>query len=286
MSVSCAEWVRIQGLAICEMMTFQSHYEQDRDSNTALRPHRLVRGAKVRRRSNHCSLQLDGLTNCCSQLGELLDLGAEFLEAIAPTKSHPARQHARMLRTIVMAGMLGQRPQRPPVVTNGGGGASTPAAAASSTLQPQPRQQQAPPSRQQLSPRDQPATFALPPLGSTPSSSSSPGGSSSSISNNDGGEALATILNGLQPGYFGNEGMFNFIDRAPAKIDSTGMSDNLATMTAEAAASGYNDDMTIDWDSLEKTISSAFGVELPAQQHGNGNPGMADLSAMFNSPLN
>lgn len=75
----------LQGLFRCE---FQALSEEYALGLTLDRPQRLVHGAK---------------------LGVLLELGASFLDAIAPTPTHPAKKHARMLRTIFAAGTMGQK---------------------------------------------------------------------------------------------------------------------------------------------------------------------------------
>lgn len=43
-----------------------------------------------------------------AKLGRLVELGSKFLDAIAPTDSHPAKKHAKMLRTLLAAGTSGQ----------------------------------------------------------------------------------------------------------------------------------------------------------------------------------
>ncbi|GAA6013930.1 hypothetical protein JCM10207_000172 [Rhodosporidiobolus poonsookiae] len=88
-----------QGVARCEMLSTSpfatnslSNGSPDirpptPDAVLGTRPRPIMRGKKLHR---------------------LLELGAEFLDAIAPTKGHPAAVHASTVRVIVRAGLWGQ----------------------------------------------------------------------------------------------------------------------------------------------------------------------------------
>ncbi|GAA6013931.1 hypothetical protein JCM10207_000173 [Rhodosporidiobolus poonsookiae] len=94
-----------QGLARCELRTtspfapetsrarvppdlpFSHPLSHDNPSATGTRPRAIMRGRKLHR---------------------VLELGAGFLDAIAPTKGHPAAVHAATLRVIMRAGLWGQ----------------------------------------------------------------------------------------------------------------------------------------------------------------------------------
>ncbi|KAI5474717.1 C6 transcription factor [Pseudohyphozyma bogoriensis] len=72
------------GLIRCELNCLIDDYAKGLSLKA---PQRLINGAK---------------------LGRLLELTASFLDAIAPTTSHPARKHAKMIRVIHAAGTMGQ----------------------------------------------------------------------------------------------------------------------------------------------------------------------------------
>ncbi|KAM0787331.1 hypothetical protein ACM66B_003420 [Microbotryomycetes sp. NB124-2] len=203
------------GLTICELECSPKIWDKYSPNS----PRKLTRGSKLHR---------------------FLELGADFLEAIAPTRTHPAHKHSRMLRTILAAGLMGVQPTRA-----GSGSSDTTLAAV--------------PSRQQKSDTSNVSSAAtslpLPPLNapivSTPSAATArlarmAEPTSAPLSPRSAGEQLESILQGISPSYFGAPGMFEGMD----------FNGNLEGV-----------DMSIDWVSLER------GIRLESQPPGQSGQG-------------
>ncbi|KAK4046153.1 hypothetical protein OIV83_006294 [Microbotryomycetes sp. JL201] len=218
------------GLTICELECSPKIWDK---VGSPGQPKRLVRGAKLHR---------------------LLDLGADFLEAIAPTRTHPARKHSRMLRTILAAGLLGVSP-------SARSGASV---SSDATLAAAPSQRTANPSTSFMT------SMPLPPLGAPMVGAPAPNtaghlaritDSSTPLSPNSAGEQLESILQGISPSYFGAPGMFEGMDFG-GNLDSV--------------------DMSIDWVSLERGIR--LESQRPDSQEQQGRNGRSENQGSFPFP--
>lgn len=131
-----------------------------------------------------------------AKLYTLLELGANFLDLMAPSDSHPAKKQSRMLRTLLAAGTNGQMELNPLVPRN-----IAPISSNSIPL----------------------SDF------NSPSLPSSIGGN-----DDEAGEALANILGGISPSFFGSIYDVNLLG---VDLDN-------------------GEGMTVDWDSLEKSLLS------------------------------
>lgn len=169
-----------------------------------------------------------------AKLARLLQLGASFLDAIAPTRSHPAKKHARMLRAIHAAGTSGNSaPVNPTGIHNN----SSIYAADSSTnaardvevaprelgdREPSPGLSIGSGASGSTSPSQPPSSFALPPLSNPSAKLEEPG------------EVLAAVLGGLSPSWLGQ---FAYLE------------------SFQDLGNGFDNGMVVDWDSLEKSMN-------------------------------
>lgn len=163
----------------------------------------------------------------------MLVLGASFLEAIAPTRTHPAYKHARVLKTILAAGT------QPFSITTTLGSSNPNVSYPPDGIRPQ--EELTPPvlpsqARSPVSPSSQSST--------TVSAGGSGGGGGGG---GGGGEVLASILDGLQSTYFGEEALWD-----------GNLSGYVSSLTS------LPDAMVIDWDSLERTINGMGTPPGPA----------------------
>ncbi|KAK4055928.1 hypothetical protein OIO90_002921 [Microbotryomycetes sp. JL221] len=243
------------GLTICELECSPKIWEMF----TPGQPKKLVPGSKLHR---------------------LLDLGADFLEAIAPTRTHPARKHSRMLRTILAAGLLGQTP----------GSRSSTSPASDRTLagsnqsfaQSDTRNNNNSGSVQNTQSNNDAVrhtnatlptistamSMTLPPLSAPVSAVSSTTAqapvvsalSPTALSSSAGaGETLESILQGISPSYFGAPGLFD----TDMGFDPT----SLETM-----------DMNIDWESIERGIQQQ---QQQQQQQTSAPSALTDRDTSF-----
>ncbi|ORY88171.1 hypothetical protein BCR35DRAFT_302110 [Leucosporidium creatinivorum] len=209
------------GLVRCEFYCPREEYELGLTVNT---PQRLLAGAK---------------------LAILLQLGADFLTALAPTPTHPAHKHARMLRMVFTAGTLGRQGGFP-VESQEAAGRLLSVLAASRSATPNRQQQESTAPKPTAEP-----TFSLPPLPNLPPTApptayAAPPLPDWSSVPPEAGLALASILGGIQPAYFGES------ESASQGILFEDLGGSLSAM-----------DVEVDWDDLEKSMKAA---EMQQQQ--------------------
>lgn len=186
-----------------QLQVLTEEYEAGRSLDV---PQRLVNGAK---------------------LGRLLELGSSFLDAIAPTPSHPARKHARMLKAIHTAGTIGQiAPLDPELFAYRPSDSTSPTAASNGAPAPHAVAPNA-------SPNAEPQ-FDLPSIFSNSSSGPAMNDVRGIAADNEPGLALASILGGISPSYFGGDlGFFDGMWSGGEGVEG----------------------MAVDWDSLEKSMA-------------------------------
>ncbi|KAK4702717.1 hypothetical protein P7C70_g3504, partial [Phenoliferia sp. Uapishka_3] len=218
------------GLIRCELVVLVDEYE---GGLTVDNPQRLLAGCK---------------------LGRLLELGSAFLDVIAPTPSHPAKKQSRMLKAIYTAGTVGQvipanldpsEPSHSPVAprtpsslpgSSGDLHATSPVGYAVSMS----------PSSTSTAPIQQ--SFVLPPL-STPQYDQAFTGrdtieAPAGVAATEPGLALASILGGISPSFFGDLGFFNEMWSNGGDINGI-------------------EGMSVDWDQLELSMANQSSAPPP-----------------------
>ncbi|KAL8280714.1 hypothetical protein RQP46_007037 [Phenoliferia psychrophenolica] len=203
------------GLIRCELRVLSDEYERGVSLDM---PKSIVDGAK---------------------LGRLLELGSSFLETIAPTPSHPARKHARMLKAIFAAGTQGQVLLRSDVL------ASTDSTPASASSNPQPTAATSNGGAGTADAEQPDFALSSSELGTFtgfPPTPQDNGDSGAGASTAEPGLALASVLGGISPSFFGDLGFF---DGMWTGTDANGM-----------------DGMAIDWDNLATNMAKTPAVEF------------------------